>query len=126
MGIILGETKTRRYAARLDAKSRAAAPYGQGRAFLQALLTLMNRFGDQQATHRKIFVQPRPVDPNAAPNKAPVAQGFGAGIAQLREPLERHADGTTVFEIDDEITFDYLYAKSSGLLRCRNTHAISP
>ena len=33
MGIILGETRTRRYAARLDAKSRAGTPYRQGRAF---------------------------------------------------------------------------------------------
>ena len=93
---------------------------------LHALLTLVNRFGQQQSTHGKVFVQLRPVDPDTAANQTPIAQGFGASIAQLREPLERHANSPAVLEIDDEVAFENLYAKGSGMLRCRNTHAISP
>jgi len=96
-----------------EARSLAAA--------LHALLTLVNRFGHQQSTHGKVFVQLRPVDSDTAANQTPISQGLGAGIAQLREPLERHANSPAVLKIDDEIAFEDLYAKGSGMLRCRNT-----
>ena len=59
---------------------------------LHALLALVNRFRHQQTPHEKIFVQRRPVDPDAAANQPPIAESLGAGITQLRETLERHAN----------------------------------
>ena len=82
---------------------------------------MVNRVGHQQTAHGQILVQPRPVDPDTAANQTPISQGLGAGIAQLREPLERHANSPAVLKIDDEIAFEDLYAKGSGMLRCRNT-----
>ena len=86
----------------------------------------MSRFGHQQSTHGDILVQPRPVDPDTAANQTPIGQSLGASIAQFREPLERHANSPAVLKMDDEVAFENLYAKGSGMLRCRNTHAISP
>jgi hypothetical protein len=64
------------------------ASCGQDRAFLQTLLTLVNRFGDQQATHGTVLVQLGSVDPDSAANQTPVAQGFDASIAELRKRLQ--------------------------------------
>ena len=104
----------------------AGARRGRDGAFLQALLTLMSGFEHQQSAHRDILIQPGPVDPNTAANQAPVAQSIRACIAKLRKPFERHGHGPAVLKMDDQIAFEDLYAKGPGLLRSRNTHAISP
>jgi len=59
-------------------------------------------------------------------HESPVTQSIRAGVAQLGEPLERHADGSAIFEMDDEIAFEDLYAEGPRTFRCRNTHATSP
>jgi hypothetical protein len=82
--------------------------------------------GHQQSTHGEILVQLRPVDTDPATHESPVTQSIRAGVAQLGEPLERHADGSAIFEMDNEIAFEDLYAEGSGTFRCRNTHATSP
>jgi hypothetical protein len=58
------------------------------------------------------------VDPHAAANETPIAQGLDASIAQFGEPLKRHANPPAIFEMDDEIAFVDLHAEGSGLLRC--------
>jgi len=82
--------------------------------------------GHQQSTHGEILVQLRPVDTDTAAHESPVTQSIRAGVAQLGEPLERHADGSAIFEMDYEIAFEDLYAEGPGTFRCRNTHATSP
>jgi len=46
------------------------------------------------------------VDPHAAANETPIAEGVGAGIAQLGEPFERHANRPAIFEMDDKLAFE--------------------
>ena len=82
--------------------------------------------GEQEAAHRNILVELRPVDANAAADEAPVGELRGGGVSQLREPLQRNVNAAPVLELDDEITIDDVDADRAGLLRCRNAHAISP
>jgi hypothetical protein len=93
---------------------------------LHALLTLGYVLRHQQTANGEVFVELGPVDPDTATHETPIAKCGGAGVTEFGEPIEGHRDGPAVFEMDDEIAFYDLDAEGSWVLRCRNTHAISP
>jgi len=73
---------------------------------LHALSVQRRVLRNQECTHREIFVELWPVDPDTTTDETPVAKGIRTGIAQLREPFERHGDGTAVFKVDHQLAGD--------------------
>ena len=80
----------------------------------------------EEAAHRKILVEPRPVNADALTDEAPVAQVLAVGGSEAREPRERNVDVAPVGQTDHEVVVDEPDADGSWYIRCRSTHAISP
>jgi DNA-binding SARP family transcriptional activator len=106
-------------------------PRGTGTAALPCrsprLQVLPRRLALQEGGRVDVFVHVGPVNPPAAANDLPVRSLRWSGVGESGIPLDRHADGAPVFEVDADLCVgDSDIPHAMSRLKIRRIHAIPP